>query len=574
MSDDDARSSGTQMLIPQMQLDQLLAELQNRLSAVMVTRDRVHSLLNAVVMIGTGLDLETLLTRIVEASMDLVDARYGALGVIGGDGELERFIPVGLDDEAIEGIDHWPQGRGLLGLLVKDPRPLRLRDITDHPESHGFPRGHPPMRGFLGVPVRVRDTVFGNLYLTEKAGGAEFDEDDEAIMVALATAAGVAIENARLYEESRRREHWLSTSDEITTRLLTGDGLDTVLELLAARVRPLTDADLAAVAVPEPGGERLTVLASDGPRAAEVRGRTAPVHGTTVGRAFRGDAPIVIDVSWEDGESAPLLDGLGLGPALLAPIGAGDSARGVLVLGRGASSAPFPPATAQVLHTFLGHAALALELAEARSHAERLSILEDRDRIARDLHDVIIQRMFAIAMSLMGCVDRITDAAPAGRVRQAVDDLDDTIRQTRSTIFALQHMGEGRRWLRTRILEAVGAASEPLGFSADLRLDGPIDSAVPDDVGEDVLAVLGEALSNVARHAEASRAEVRVHVDEGVTVEVQDDGIGLPEDGRRSGLRNLADRAARYGGTFTAERRPEGGTRTVWRVPIDEDSLG
>ncbi|MFD0776900.1 sensor histidine kinase, partial [Streptomonospora algeriensis] len=216
----------------------------------------------------------------------------------------------------------------------------------------------------------------------------------------------------------------------------------------------------------------------------------------------------------------------------------------VLVLGRDAGAAPFPPTTVRMLHTFVGHAALALELAESRADAERLSVLEDRDRIAKDLHDVIIQRMFAIAMSLMGCVKRIDNPGPAQRVQQAVDDLDDTIRQTRSTIFALQHVSGDRPWLRNQILDVVNAAGDPLGFSADLRLEGPIDSRVPEEVGEHVLAVLGEALSNIARHAAASRVEIRVRVGEGVAVEVDDDGVGLPEEGRRSGLANLADRAA------------------------------
>ncbi|WP_461000704.1 sensor histidine kinase [Streptomonospora sediminis] len=561
------------MLIPQMQLDQLLSELQNRLSAVMLTRDRVHSLLNAVVMIGTGLDLETLLRRIVEAAMDLVEARYGALGVIGNDGELERFIPVGLSEEQIAAIEHWPQGRGILGLLIKEPQPLRLRDLADHPESRGFPAGHPPMRGFLGVPVRVRDAVFGNLYLTEKTGGADFDEDDEAIVVALATAAGVAIENARLYEETRRRETWLAASDEITTRLLTGADPDEVLHLIARRARSMSDADLVAIAAPGQANEQLSVRVADGPDASSIHGRTAVIEGTLTGRAFRSEEPVSTDISRPQSEPAPLLEGLGLGPALLVPLGTGENARGVLVLGRSAGAAPFPPTAVRLLHTFVGHAAVALELAEARSDAERLGILEDRDRIAKDLHDVIIQRMFAIAMSLMGCVRRIEAPEPAQRVQQAVNDLDDTIRQTRSTIFALQHASDDRPWLRNQILDVVNAATEPLGFSANLRLEGPIDSRVPDDVGEHVLAVLGEALSNIARHADASRTQIRVLVDDAVMVEVEDDGTGLPEGGRRSGLTNLADRAARCGGTFEATRRPGGGTRLCWRAPVDEEDL-
>lgn len=572
MTDDRTHEAErTSMLLPDMGLDQLLAELQGRLGAVMVARDRVHSLLNAVVMIGTGLDLETLLRRIVEAAMDLVEARYGALGVIGDDGELERFIPVGLSAEEIAGIEHWPEGRGILGLLIKDPRPLRLRELGDHPESRGFPSGHPPMRGFLGVPVRVRDRVFGNLYLTEKTRGGDFDEDDEAIVIALATAAGVAIENARLYDETRRRETWLAASDEITTRLLSGADPDDVLHLIAQRARQMSGADLVAIATPEAGADHLTVRAADGPGADGVAGRSSAVADTLAGAVLSSGEPLITDITRPGTAPTPLLEGLGLGPALMVPLGSGTDSRGVLVLGRGVGAPPFTPAVQRLLHTFVGHAAVALRLAEARSDAERLSVLEDRDRIAKDLHDVIIQRMFAIAMSLMGCVKRIDNPGPAQRVQQAVDDLDDTIRQTRSTIFALQNTDD-RPWLRNQILDVVNAATGPLGFSANLRLEGPIDSRVPDHVSDHVLAVLREALSNIARHARASRADIRIEVHDEVAVVVEDDGVGLPEGGRRSGLRNLRERAESLGGTFDARQRPGGGgTVLEWGVPVDDD---
>src|SRR3954449_2311271 len=244
-------------LLPQLQLDELLSELQARLQAVLATRDRMRGLLEAVVAIGSGLDLESTLRRVVEAAVGLVDATYGALGVIGEASEgkrLAEFIPVGLTQDEIARIHHWPEGHGLLGLLIDEPRPLRLADIGQHPKSSGFPAGPPPMGSFLGVPVRVRDEVFGNLYLTEKRGGGEFDEEDEAIVTALATAAGVAIENARLYEETRRREMWLQASAEVTTSLLSGADTQDVLTVMARRAREMTDADLVAVLLPEGPG--------------------------------------------------------------------------------------------------------------------------------------------------------------------------------------------------------------------------------------------------------------------------------------------------------------------------------
>ncbi|MBB5967238.1 sensor histidine kinase [Planomonospora venezuelensis] len=205
-----------------MRLDELLAELQNQLAAVLATRDRVHALLEAVIAVGSDLDLETVLRRIIEAATTLVEARYGALGVIGEGGTLERFIPVGMSAEEIARVDHWPHGEGLLGLLIKKPQRLRMDDLAAHPASYGFPAGHPPMRSFLGVPIRVRGEVFGNLYLTEKAGGGAFADEDEAVVVALATAAGVAIENARLYEQTRRREAELQVFAGVVAHDLKG----------------------------------------------------------------------------------------------------------------------------------------------------------------------------------------------------------------------------------------------------------------------------------------------------------------------------------------------------------------
>ena len=240
--------------LPQLRLDDLLAELQSRLEAVIATRDRMHGLLEAVIAIGSGLDLEETLRRIVAAAVDLVDARYGALGVIGEDQRLTEFIPVGLDAAEIAKIHHWPEGRGILGLLIQDPHSLRLADLATHPESSGFPAGHPQMRSFVGVPVRVRDRVFGNLYLTEKRGGGEFTEDDEAVLTALGAAAGVAVENARLYDEVNRRQQWLRATADLTIRLLSGDSPAAVLETLTRQTLELSGADLVTLALPHEGG--------------------------------------------------------------------------------------------------------------------------------------------------------------------------------------------------------------------------------------------------------------------------------------------------------------------------------
>ncbi|MFC4015168.1 GAF domain-containing protein [Nonomuraea purpurea] len=556
--------------MPQMRLDELLSELQMRLNAVLATRDRVHTLLEAVVSVGSDLDLETVLRRIVETATTLVDASYGALGVVGQENTLVQFIPVGLSEEEIARIEHWPHGLGLLGLLIKDARPLRLARISEHPESYGFPPGHPPMGTFLGVPVRVRDEVFGNLYLTEKRGGGEFDEEDEAIVIALATAAGVAVENARLYEETRRRETWLQASSEVTTSLLSGADRRQVLSLLAARAREMSDADLVQVLLPDASGKSLIVEVMDGEGAPELVGTAFDVSATLAGDVFTQGEP----VSDADMQSVPYpkspLARLGYGPGVMVPLGAAPAVRGVLVLAKRTGRLPFSGGNEQMLQSFAGQAAIALELAEARRDAERLGLLEDRDRIAKDLHDVIIQRLFATAMTLMSTIRLVERPEAAKRVQHAIDELDETIRQIRSTIFALQGpREEAGPGLRGRIVELVEGVGAHLGFMPGLLMEGQIDTLVPDSVAEHLLAVLREALSNVVRHSRAGRAEVAVEVAGGeLTLTVTDDGVGVGEARRRSGLRNIEERAARLGGTASLESPEGGGTRLRWHVPV------
>ncbi|SDI08719.1 Histidine kinase [Sinosporangium album] len=562
MTDGEFRS-----LLPHMRLDELLAELQTRLDAVLATRDRIHSLLEAVVLVGSDLDLPTVLRRMVEAATKLVDARYGALGVIGDGGTLVEFIPVGLTEEEIAGIAHWPHGKGLLGLLIKDPRPLRLSDIADHPESYGFPPGHPPMRAFLGVPIRVRDEVFGNLYLTEKVGGGAFEEEDEAIVSALATAAGIAIENARLYEESRRRETWLQISSELTTGLLSGTDVRRVLALMALRTREMTDADTVTIGFPHGGTLRVEI--ADGLGESALRGREAPIEGTLPGEALRtGRSQTCADISGRAADT-PLVADLPLGSALAVPLAAGQRVQGVLGLAKHAGRPPFTEADIRMVETLAGQAGVALELAEARKDAERLHLLEDRDRIAKDLHDVVIQRLFAVAMTLMSTVRLVDDATASPRLQHAVDELDETIRQIRSTIFALQTPRDGAApGVRAQIMELVESSRGHLGFMPGVRMEGPVDTTVPDEIADQLLAVLREALSNVVRHARAGRVDVLVEAAGELLLRVQDDGVGLRAGGHRSGLRNLQDRAERLGGRFSVESPEAGGTVLEWVVPL------
>ena len=558
------------LALPQLRLDDLLTELQARLQTVLATRDRVYTLLEAVVAVATSLDLEMVLKQIVEAAITLVRARYGALGIISEGGRLVEFVPVGLEDSEIAAIHHWPEGRGLLGALITDPRPLRLPNISGSPKSSGFPPGHPPMRTFLGVPVRVRDEVYGNLYLTEKVGGAEFDEEDEALLIALAAAAGVAIDNAKLYEEARRQQRWLRASSEVTRRLLSGTAPDEVLALVTQQTLEMSGADLVALALPTPDRQQLVIQHAAGAGASGALGLVLPVSASVSGDVLSsGEAVILQDFGHDERVAGSAREHMPLGPAIILPLGAPGDVRGVFTVGRDTGAMPLAPEAVEMVQTFAAQAAIALELAEHRRDAERLAILSDRDRIARDLHDLVIQRLYATGMSLQGAMPLLSRPEAATRVSSAVDALDETIREIRSAIFSLQSRGEGKQnGLRAQVLEVADQMTPALGFAPSLRLVGPLDEAVPADAAEQMLSALRESLSNAARHAAASRVDVTVEVGPELILRVRDDGTGMGNSTRRSGLANMAERAADLGGKLTVNAAEGGGTQLDWRVPV------
>jgi signal transduction histidine kinase len=372
--------------------------------------DKLRRLMSAMLLLEADLDLPSLLERLAQEACALVGARYGAMGVLNTEGTgLQEFITVGLEPHLAAEIGPLPTGRGILGLLISDPHPLRLADIGSHPAHDGFPPGHPTMRTFLGVPVKVRDAVYGNLYLTEKEDGAEFTKDDEAMVTALAVSAGIAIENAQLHRRVRQ-----------------------------------------------------------------------------------------------------------------------------------------------------------------------LAVFDERDRIARDLHDAVIQRLFAIGLSLQGLVRGAGPSDLADRLAKAVDDIDDTIRQIRTTIFELTtDRGPG---LRSDVVELVRELDAVVGFEVRVTFDGPVDAALDADLGQELRAVVREALTNVARHAHATEAAVAVIVSDGwCTLTVTDNGTGLVTAGGDDafggtggglGLLNARRRAEKLGGRCTVEGEAGGGTLLTWRVPL------
>ncbi|HEY2687048.1 MAG TPA: GAF domain-containing protein [Streptosporangiaceae bacterium] len=556
-------------LLPQLRLDELLAELQVRLDAAVKTRDRVHALLGAVVAIGSNLELEVVLRQIVQAAVTLVNARYGALGVIGEGGKLAEFVPIGLDEEQIARIHHWPEGRGLLGELITDPRPLRLRDISAHPRSFGFPDGHPPMTTFLGAPVRIRDEVFGNLYLTEKEDGAEFDDEDEAILVALGAAAGVAIGNARLYDEARRQQRWLRASAEVTRRLLSEADADEVLALVTGQALQISGADLVVLALPAGDGRQLVIEHAAGDGAKEAIGVVLPAASSVSGIVLGSGKRLSLDDFSGDERAAPAArEHLHLGPAVVVPLGAPGNVRGILTAGRRPGSMPLAPPAVEMLTSFAAQAGIGLELAEHRRDAERLAVFEDRDRIARDLHDLVIQRLYATGMSLQSLAARLGESENGRRVGTAVDALDETIKEIRSAIFSLHSRAGGdQAGLQARILEVVEDATAALGFAPAVRMSGHLDD-VPADAGEHLIGALREALSNAARHANASKVDVTIEAGLQLTLLVRDNGTGMKQVGHRSGLANLAERAELLGGSLRTGAADGGGTELEWRVPL------
>lgn len=563
--------------LSRVRLDALLHELLGRVDEMLDSQDRLRRLLDAVVAIGSDLDLNSALNRIVLAACELSGARYGALGVLRPDGErLASFITHGASQEQIEAIGPYPEGHGILGLLIDDPKPLRLHDIAEDPRSFGFPANHPPMKTFLGVPVRVRDQVFGNLYLTEKRDGADFTSDDEQVVMALAAAAGVVIDNARLYADTESRRRWLEATAEITQLLLGEFEAAQALQLIARRAKEVAAGAAAAVLLVD--GNELVFEAADGPGTDELVGVRVPAshelvrdvvgqrHAVVVENLLRavkdsGDVPIL-----------PILDGLGTTVMVPMPAGARTGGGVLVVASQRDQMVDGAAESAELITAFANQATLALDRAEAQKDRAQIAVLEDRDRIARDLHDVVIQRLFATGLQLQA-MQHIVRPDGRERIDRAVSDIDTTIRDLRAAIFELQQGPDSRSSLRADIRAVVDEYAETMDFTPDLRLQGPLDSVVPAKTRSQILAAVREGLSNVVRHASASRVEVEVFIaGDDVVARIIDNGVGFAETGRESGLRNLRERANNLGGTVRVEAVHPHGTLLELRAPYATES--
>lgn len=552
--------------LSQLRLRELLVEVQDRVEQIVEGRDRLDGLLDAMLVVTSGLELDATLRTIVHTAIELVDARYGALGVRGHDHELVEFIYEGIDEATRERIGNLPDGRGVLGVLIDEPKPIRLDNISDHAASVGFPPNHPPMRTFLGVPIRIRDEVFGNLYLTEKAGGQPFSEDDEVLVQALAAAAGIAIDNARLYEKSKARQSWIEATRDIGTELLSGTDPATVFRLVADEARNLSGAESTLVAVPDDPDappedtDELIVVATAG-AGPGTAATVIPVAGTVVGQAFvqrqagRFDG---IDILPEADEVT--------GPALVLPLHATDTVAGVLVALRPAGAEPFSEEQLDMLGAFADQAALAWQLATTQRQMRELDVLTDRDRIARDLHDHVIQRLFAVGMALQGTIPRARAPEVRQRLTECVDDLQEVVQEIRTAIFDLHSDESGITRMRQRLDEAIGQFAGS-GVRTTVQYSGPL-SVVDTSLADHAEAVVREAVSNAVRHAHATTLSVNVAVADELTIEVIDNGCGISDEITGSGLTNLRRRAEESGGSFTVEAMAGRGTKLRWSAPL------
>nr|WP_284231176.1 GAF domain-containing protein [Mycolicibacterium sp. TUM20983] len=541
------------------------------LDELLASRDQMERLLQIFLEIGADLDLEATLSRIVTAAIELTGAEFGALGVRAPDGTLSSFVHSGMDAPTVAKIGHLPAGKGVLGLLLDTTDVIRLNDLTAHPTAVGLPEHHPPMAGFLGVPIIIRGDAFGSLYLTHSDPARAFDESDEVAARALATAAAVAIQNASLFERVRASAKWMQASREITTVLLSGtESSVRPMWLIAERARELAKAEQAIVLVaadPDAPREEVTTLVVStavGVHADDVIGRQVPVEGSTTGAVFTSGRAVITDRFRHPIHS---FTDVGERPAIVMPLRYEDGVIGVIAVARHESQPPFDSGELALIGDFAHHAAVALTLAAAGERIHELSIVADRERIAHDLHDHVIQRLFATGMHLQGTIARSHSPEVVERLNRTLDDLQATIEDIRTTIFGLQSPVRGKGF-RQRVQHLFAGLTEDLATETRLHLSGPL-TVVDGSLAEHAEAVLTELISNAVRHSGAGLITVDVAIADELVIQVIDDGHGIPADNQRhSGLSNVERRAEQAGGHCEVSSTAGLGTSVTWRAPL------
>jgi signal transduction histidine kinase len=543
--------------------------MRGRVDEPLTRQDQMQRLLRLISAIGSDLSLDATLLRIATAAKIVTQARYGALAVRGPDRELRSFVHAGMDDDTVRRIGHLPVGKGLLGVPL-DNTVLRLDDLTSHSSSAGFPQHHPPMKAFIGAPITIRGASYGTLYVTDDGPDRTFTDADEVAVRALASAAATAIDNAQLFERVQTSARWTEAIREITATLLAGGPAAPAMHLIAERARELTEAEQAIVLVPTDDApnddvDTLVVETAVGVHADEVLGQRIPVDESTSGEVFRSGTPL-ITASFRRPIQA--FTDVGQRPAIVVPLCADDSVLGVIAVARNESQPVFDTNDLDLVSDFARHAAMALTLSNARERQRELTVLADRERIAHDLHDHVIQRLFAAGMHLQGTIARARSPEVVERLSHTVDDLQATISDIRNTIFKLQANNDPATTLCGRVERLMVDLTDSRQIAAELRVSGPL-SVVGPDLARDAEAVVTEAISNCVRHADASRLTVHVAAADDLTVEVEDNGCGIPAQNlRNSGLANMRRRAEQHGGTCEFSTPAGGGTRVRWSVPL------
>ncbi|WP_197083506.1 GAF domain-containing protein [Mycobacterium nebraskense] len=546
--------------------------MHEQLDELVADRQQMAQLLQVAIEIGSDLELDAILHRIVAAAIGMTGARYGAIGVWGLEGTLASFVHSGMDPETVRLVGHLPVGKGVLGALRDRTEPLRLTDLSDHPTAVGFPEHHPPMRAFLGMPVIIRGAVFGSLYVTDDRPGRCFDEADEITVQALASAASVAIDNARLFDRVRAGARWTDASREISNALLSESHPDLrPLQLIVERAAELTDAEQAIVLVPtdpdqpSDGVDRLVVSAAVGVHAKEVLGQEVPVQGSTTGEVFRTGRPVLTETFRRP---IPAFTDLGERPAILMPLRSDQQTLGVIAVARNTDAPPFDEEHLELVRDFADHAAIALTLATERRNTRELSVLVDRERIARDLHDQVISRVFAVGTDLQGVAAHLRSPQLAARLTQSVTELQDVIDDIRRTVFDLQQQPARRRSFAERVQDAIARLADYDNEGTTLRMAGTM-TAVSDELAEHAEAFVSEALSDAVRHSRAGTIAVEITVTDELLIEITDDGRGAPSDQQdHGGLDEIARRVKDLGGECAINSAPSGGTRVRWSAPL------
>ncbi|WP_326834990.1 GAF domain-containing protein [Amycolatopsis rhabdoformis] len=551
---------------PRMELDQLLGQLVERAQEVIGTQGRLRGLLRATQMITSDLTLPALLRRIVDAAREVIGARYAALGVVGADGRLTEFLHAGMAADAVERIGHLPEGKGLLGALVDDPRPIRHTRLQDDPRSIGFPPGHPPMESFLGVPIRVRGSVFGNLYFTDGERG-RFTSEDEQLALALAAAAGSAIDNARLYETARNRQAWLRASAAIARELLSSE-FESPLDLVATHMRELADADLVTIVRPTGDAAWLRVDRAVGYGADALTGVLVPAQATISGTVLAGGEART--GSWPEErdrlEHAPVV-ALDVDAVLAVPLTSHGRITGVLTAARRSGRPAFGPDDLDMAVGFADQAAVAIELAGARAEQQRNALHDERDRIAAELHGEIMQRLYAASLSLQTTAGLAKSPVVTTRLHETIAEIDDVINHVQATVYRLDDVAPLRPApVRDEVLRVLAEVAPSLGFAPATRFIGKLDGYSADAV----VPFLRAALSLVAGWTRATAVTVEITAEPaGLSAVVGGEGVFASDPASAPEVLALRQRARDRGGSLTVETGADR-LRLVWSVPASK----